>query len=174
MSFRTFSWSLALVMLGSVLGCGSADTDLEPEEQILPGDPRFERDSALDVDNISAKGEKRSHNMGLNCMNCHQAHGPGKGRFTSAGTLFDAAGKPLTGGTIELRSAPNGQGDLVLALEVDDNGNFFTTEPLPFPDNALFPTIKSLDDMIVGFMPFPTISGACNVCHVGAQQLHGP
>jgi len=169
MSFRTLSCGFALVALGFVFGCGSTDSD--PEDEILPGDPRFVRDPALDVENISVLGEKRSHNMGQNCMNCHQAHGPGKGRFSSAGTVFDAMDKPLAGGTIELRSAPNGQGDLILALDVDDNGNFFTTAPLPFPDSALFPTIKGPDGNIAAFMPFPTISGACNVCHVGAQQL---
>jgi hypothetical protein len=172
MSFRTLSLGLALVALGCLLGCGSAESD--PEEEILPGDPRFGRDPGLDVENISAKGEKRSHNMGQNCMNCHQAHGPGKGRFSSAGTVFDSPGKPLAGGSVELRSAPNGQGELILALDVDDNGNFFTTAPLPFPDSALFPTIKRSDGSIATFMPFPSISGACNVCHVGAQKLHEP
>lgn len=152
-----------------VAGCGPADED--PEEEILPGDPRFVRDPALDVDNVSAAGEARSHNMGLNCMNCHQAHGPGKGRFTTAGTLFDATGKPLAGGTIELRTAPNGQGDLILDIAIDDNGNFFTTETLPFPDSALFPYIRG-PAQGTAFMPFPTLSGACNLCHVGKQRLH--
>lgn len=172
MSFRALSYGLALLVLGSLLGCESAES--EPADEILPGDPLYVRDPALDVENISKSGEKRSHNMGLNCMNCHQAHGPGKGRFSSAGTLFDLEGLPLVGGSIELRSAPNGQGDLVLAIDVDDNGNFFTTAPLPFPDSALFPTIKRPDGTIAAFMPFPTISGACNVCHVGAQQLLEP
>jgi hypothetical protein len=171
MLFRATYLVLPLVMLaGAVLGCGPADED--PEEDVLPGDPQFIRDPALDVENISVAGEARSHNMGLNCMNCHQAHGPGKGRFTTAGTLFGPTGGLLPGGTIELRSAPNGQGDLMMAIDVDNNGNFFTTAPLPFPDTALFPYIKGPGGNGSAFMPFPTISGACNVCHVGAQHLH--
>lgn len=170
MNFPKTSLGVLLLVLSAVFGCGSADE--EPADEFLPGDPRFVRDPALDIENISAQGEARSHNMGLNCMTCHQAHGPGKGRFTTAGTLFDASGVPLPGGSIELRSAPNGQGDLVLAIDIDSNGNFFTTAALPFPDKGLFPFIKGPNGSGTSFMPFPTISGACNVCHVGAQHLH--
>jgi hypothetical protein len=170
MFVRSIAYVLSLVTLGLLAGCGPVDEDSDVE--ILPGDPRFVRDSALDVENISTAGEMRSHNMGQNCMNCHQAHGPGKGQFTTAGTLYGATGAPLPGGTLELRSAPNGQGDLAMAVPIDDNGNFFTTAELPFPDTALFPHLKGPDGIKSAHMPFPTISGACNVCHVGAQRLH--
>lgn len=171
MYFKNIRFVLPLLVLPLLGGCGPADENIDDE--ILPGDPRFVRDPALDVENISVAGEARSHNMGLNCMNCHQAHGPGKGRFTTAGTLFDHhTGAPLSGGTIELRSAPNGQGDLVLAIDVDSNGNFFTTAELPFPDTALFPFVQGPSGNGSAFMPFPTTSGACNVCHVGKQRLH--
>jgi hypothetical protein len=73
---------------------------------------------------------------------------------------------------VELRSAPNGQGNLVMAVDIDNYGNFFTTAELPFPDTSLFPYLKGPDGMMSAFMPFPTISGACNVCHLGAQRLH--
>ncbi|TKD01361.1 hypothetical protein [Polyangium fumosum] len=169
MKARIASTLFAGLLLVPLAACGPADE--EPEEVPAPGDPAFVRDPALDVDNISAHGEARSHNMGLNCMNCHQAHGPGKGRFTAAGTAIGPADVPLAGGTVELRTAPNGQGDLVLALEIDDNGNFFSTEPLPFPDESLFPFVRAPGAGGTAFMPFPTISGACNVCHVGAQRV---
>jgi len=166
---------LKMILLGAALAalpaCGGGDEGME-DETIEPGDPRFVRDPGLNVENISAAGEARSHNMGLNCMNCHQPHGPGRGLFTAAGTLYGADGAVLPGGSVELRTGPNGQGDLVIALEVDGNGNFFTTEELPFPESSLFPFVKAPGNGATGFMPFPTISGACNVCHAGRQRVH--
>lgn len=175
MSFREAMRALLLVPLlafvPALSGCGGEDPDDIEEEEILPGDPRFERDPALNVANISAAGEARSHNMGLNCMGCHQTHGPGRGLFTAAGTLYGPNGAPLPGGgSIELRTGPQGGGELALALEVDANGNFFTTETLPFPDESLFPFVRAADGG-TAFMPFPTISGACNHCHTGSQRV---
>jgi hypothetical protein len=168
--YRALTILLAFVGLVALAACGPADED--PSEEIPPGDPGFVRDPALDVENTSAPSETRSHNMGQNCMNCHQTFGPGKGLFTTAGTLYGSNGAPLPGGSVELRTAPNGQGELVLSVAIDGNGNFFTTEELPFPDSALFPFVKGPGSAGTAFMPFPTISGACNVCHVGAQHLH--
>src|SRR5262249_45083873 len=107
---------ISLFLAGALVACGSAGVD--PAEEIVHGDPKFVRVLALYVENISAHGEARSHNMGLNCMNCHQEHGPGKGRFMLAGTVHGANGAILPGGTVELRTAANGQGDLVVAVEV--------------------------------------------------------
>jgi hypothetical protein len=161
---------LLVALSPALAACGGEDTGEGPEGEILPGDPRFERDPALDVENVSAHGDRRSHNMGQNCMGCHQTHGPGKGLFTAAGTVYGSDDAPAAGGSIELRTGPQGGGDLVLAIEVDDNGNFFTTEPLPLPDQSLFPFVRAPGGG-AAFMPFPTISGACNVCHVGSQRV---
>jgi hypothetical protein len=171
MSISRFTALLCAALVPAMAACGPGD-DGEPDaEAPLPGDPDFVRDPALNVENISAHEEQRSHNMGLNCMGCHQPHGPGRGLFTAAGTMFDAEGAPLPGGTVELRTAGAGQGDVVLALEVDRNGNFFTTEALPFPDTSLFPFVKAKSGAS-SFMPFPTISGACNICHQGTHRVH--
>ncbi len=145
--------------------------DAEPEPFV--GDPDYVRDPALDISLRSSHGETRSHAQGDNCMTCHQAHGPGPGRFTAAGTLHDAAGDPLADGVLELRSAPDGNGDLILRIEVDGLGNFYTTEPLPLPDTALFPTVLGPAGGR-NFMPFPTRSAACNVCHVGGFVVRVP
>jgi hypothetical protein len=153
---RTATCLLASLWVCALAGCGASDEDMdEPSDaEILPGDPRFERDPALDVENISAAVEKRSHNMGQNCIGCHQPHGPGKGLFTTAGTVY----------------APSGT-DLVLSVAIDGNGNFFTTEPLPFPDQALFFFVRSQDGEGTSEMPFPTISGACNLCHNEQRRI---
>ncbi|WP_437782099.1 carboxypeptidase-like regulatory domain-containing protein [Sorangium sp. So ce1097] len=144
----------------------------EPSDaEVLPGDPRFQRDPALNVDNISAAEEKRSHNMGQNCMGCHQPHGPGKGLFTAAGTVYAPSGAPVSGGTVELRTAARGEGDLVLSVTIDGNGNFFTTEPLPFPDEELFIFLRAPAGGGTNSMPFSTISGACNLCHNEQRRI---
>lgn len=154
----------ALVGLASLFACSSSGPSAaEP----LPGDPAFVRDPKLDVANVSKHGETRSHNLGRNCMECHQAHGPGRGRFTVAGTLYDETTRaPSANGVLELKASPAADAKVVLTVEVDALGNFFSTEPLPFPDTPLFPTLRSADGSKRNAMPFPTINGACNQCHV--------
>lgn len=146
--------ALAFVM---VAGCLSDD--------IEPGDPAFDRDPSLDVDNRSAPGEARSHNMGLNCMRCHQQFGPGKGRFTVGLTVRGPGGiepNPI----LRLYDAPAAAGGTVVAeLRGDAFGNVFTTDPMPFPDVELFVAVYSADGALRNQMPFPVSSGACNLCH---------
>lgn len=59
----------------------------------------------------------------------------------------------------------SGGGALVMSVQVDSLGNFFTTEKAPFLDTELFALVKSADGSLTSEMPFPTLSGACNVCH---------
>ena len=159
-------WSLVAALVVMVLpGCDADDAGP------FIGDADYVRDPALDVELVSANGDARSHNVGDNCMACHQARGPGPGRFTAAGTMYDADGAPHIDGALELR---DGGGQLVLRVEADSNGNFYTTEPLPLPDMPLFPTVLSSDGKRSRSMPFPTRSAACNVCHVGRQAISLP
>jgi len=161
----------ALLLLAAL--CVSAcDSDRDAEPFI--GDADYVRDPALDVELRSGHGDAISHNLGQNCMQCHQARGPGRGRFSVAGTLHDAEGAPLPDGTLELHSAPDGAGELVLRVEADGLGNFYSTDPLPLPDMPLFPTVYDADGVGKNFMPFPTRSGACNVCHVGRAAVRVP
>lgn len=160
---------VALLLLPLAPACDDGD---EPAE--IVGDPDYARDPALDVPLTSTHGEASSHNMGSNCMACHQAYGPGPGRFTAAGTLHGEDGTPYADGAVELRTGPGGTGELVLRIEADSNGNFYTTQPLPLPDSALFPTVYDRDGAARGGMPFPTASAACNVCHVGSAVIVVP
>lgn len=155
----------ALVLAALLAGCD----DGEPEPFI--GDPDYVRDPSLDVELISANGEARSHELGQNCMQCHQAHGPGPGRFTAAGTIYDADGTPHPDASVELR---DGNGQIVLRIAADSNGTFYTTEPLPLPDAPVFPAVLSSDGARSRAMPFPTNSAACNVCHAGRQVITLP
>ena len=160
---------LTLLLALAPLACGGPD-DPEP----FMGDDDYVRDPALDIELISARDDAISHAVGDNCMRCHQPSGPGPGLFTAAGTLHDDDGAPHPGGAIELRTGPSGTGELVARVEADSLGNFYTTEALPLPATALFPTVYSDDGLRTTFMPFPTTSAACNVCHVGGAVIRLP
>ena len=163
--------ALALLTPLALAGCDDAeDAELELLEP-QPGDPAFERDPALDVENISRPDEQRSHNMGRNCMECHQAYGPGLGQFQAAGTIYGPDGATLRNPIVELRTAADGGGDVVLRIEGDALGNFFTTQTLPLPEERLFPWVTSADGTLVAGMPRPTASGACNHCHAGGFRV---
>jgi hypothetical protein len=155
---------MRVALILALAGAAGAGCMSEPEV-IEPGDPAFDRDPSLDVDNRSATGERRSHNMGLNCMRCHQQFGPGKGRFTIGLTVLGPRGlepNPL----LRLYDAPvDAGGKLVAELRGDALGNVFTTDPMPFPEAELFPVVQSEDGARRRAMPFPTGSGACNICH---------
>jgi hypothetical protein len=156
---------IRLAMLWVSLGCAAAEGDLDELEL---GTPMFDRDARLDVANASAPGERRSHNTGENCVGCHQAYGPGRGQFTVAGSIANAEGDWLSNPIVELWSAPEDEGgEIVLRIEGDERGNVFTTESLPFPERALFVSVRERDSNLRTKMPFPIINGSCNHCHAG-------
>ncbi|MFM7201358.1 MAG: hypothetical protein ACKO6N_11250 [Myxococcota bacterium] len=157
-------------MLLLLTACDGGDGDASPQ----PGDPDYVRDPALNITLDSQTNGTSSHETGRNCMECHQAHGPGPGIFTAAGTLYHPDGSPSPNGTVELRTETAEGGELVLAIQVDANGNFYTTAPLPLPDQPLFPFVVSPDGESTTFMPFPTASAACNICHTGSQRIVVP
>ena len=155
----------------AALGCGSSDDHgaSTPPAEVLPGDPNFVRDPALDVENVSSTGSTKSHHMGESCTTCHQAKGPGKGRFTLAGTLHDANGVRVTGGRVTLSAAPGGQA--LHTIEVDALGNFYTTRDVGLDKASLFVAVEAADGSKRAPMPFPTLSGACNHCHTGSRGV---
>lgn len=152
--------------------CSSDDNDDGAEAGawpvLVPGDPRFERDPLLDVELVSRRGGVTSHEAGANCMQCHQRRGPGPGQFTVAGTAYDEDGALRPDATLRLTDMG---GNVVLEVEADAYGNFFSTAPLPWPEAQLFPSVKSADAKAANAMPFGTISGACNVCHTPGMRV---
>ncbi|MCR9165388.1 MAG: hypothetical protein ACE37F_35215 [Nannocystaceae bacterium] len=161
-----------ILVLSTLVLAAACDEDVDAESPALePGDPDFERDPALDVENVSAADETRSHNAGLNCMRCHQALGPGVGQFTVAGTIYGPDGEPASDAMLELRTAPAGGGELVASVEADAYGNVFSTEPLPLPEQPLFVRLESSGGVLAAAMPFPISSGACNHCHAGGFKV---
>lgn len=112
----------------------------------------------------SSTNESESHNMGKNCLGCHYSGGQGEGCFTAAGTVYDSlqtSTKP--GGAVKLYTGPNGTGDLVSTLEIDELGNFYTGKSINFI-GGLYPSVTSKSGK-TKYMSTPISLGACNSCH---------
>ena len=166
---RSTSALLAFCTLTAMASLGCASNDGTSTAAPLPGDPTFVRDPALDVTVESAAGSTKSHRQGQSCMPCHQAHGPGPGRFTVAGTLHDSSGKPVTAGTLTLSAAPSGPA--LATVSVDALGNFYTTKDVGLDAKSLFVSVEGANGAGKTAMPFPTMSGACNHCHTGSAGV---
>ena len=114
--------------------------------------------------NISSYNSDESHNMGQNCMICHNPNGKGKGNFTAAGTVYDSLMTTTRkNGTVRLYSGPNASGTLRATIQVDGRGNFYTTEYIDFT-GGVFPTITGADGDL-HYMSEPVQMGECNSCH---------
>lgn len=113
---------------------------------------------------VSTYNAHESKKMVGNCMGCHNPNGGGSGCFKVAGTAFDSipGDYDVKNAVVKLYTQPNGMGELVVTLQVDSSGNFYTTSPISF-GNGLYPSITSPSG--TRYMPSPTITGACNGCH---------
>lgn len=111
----------------------------------------------------SGSASSRSHNMGLNCMNCHYAGGPGEGVFTVAGTVYDTS-KTVTypGATVKLYTGPGATGTLKYTLTADGSGNFHTTQVIDF-GTGLYPVVQGSKSTF--YMSMSITTGQCNGCH---------
>ena len=121
-----------------------------------------EKEGACDEYNVSASGANKSHNFGNNCMQCHYAEGNGEGCFVAAGSVSNSqlTGN-ATGGQVEFYTQANGQGSLKYTLQIDNKGNFYSTESMDI--NGLFPAVKNANGTL--YMSTAISTGACNSCH---------
>ncbi len=165
MSRTTPTRAVLLLALAASLpsACGSDDGTNPP--------PTVQRAPELDAVSLKSQRDGTSHQAGSNCMACHGPNGTAPGLFTVAGTAVNSRRQPNPDATMTLSTAPNGAGTVVLTLEADASGNFYTTEAVPLPRQQLYPRVTSRTTASVNFMPFPTMSGACNVCHVGSNPV---
>lgn len=116
-----------------------------------------------DNKNISKYLSERSHNMGMNCMDCHKEGGEGDGWFVVAGTVYDEQlVNTYPGATVKLYTGPDGTGTLVHTIEVDTKGNFHTTEDIDF-GAGLYPVV--VGNLETKDMSSSISSGQCNSCH---------
>lgn len=120
---------------------------------------------------ISKSGEKESHNNGKNCMTCHVESGDGDGCFVVAGSAYKSdKSSPASSGSIKLYTEANGGGTLKHTIQIDQNGNFYTTENIDM--TGLFPSIDLGGN--VQHMSTQPGTGACNSCHgVTTEKLWG-
>ncbi|MEY4514940.1 MAG: hypothetical protein RLZZ450_7062 [Pseudomonadota bacterium] len=149
-------------------------------------DPSYVRNADLDRSNISSAAGDDSHKQGdprygANCMRCHQASGPGVGRFSAAGTVVDLNGLPAKGTKVEIFSGTADRPNKTFLdvtryalLEVDQNGNFFTTEPIPYAQQKLTARILGPDGRVLESMFSTKQTGACNTCHTASFRLEIP
>ncbi len=113
---------------------------------------------------ISRNNTDESHNSGQNCMNCHVSGGGGEGWFILAGTLYDQSlTNTYPNGSVKLTTATGGTGTTVKVIEVDNRGNFYTTESIDFGTGLYVSVVGRNGEQ--KFMPSKITSGACNSCH---------
>jgi hypothetical protein len=114
---------------------------------------------------LSSTYSHESKKMVGNCMGCHSPNGGAPGCFRVGGTAFDSLveDSAVQNAIVKLYTQPNGTGELVATLQVDQSGNFYTTSPVSFAQ-GLYPAIISGQGN-VRYMPAACVNGACNSCH---------
>ena len=113
-------------------------------------------------------GDDESHNAGKNCMTCHVKGGDREaakeGVWSIGGTVYQTGTtKVLPGSTLELFTGPNGTGNKVISLPVDDKGNAYTNKNISF-GTGLFPVVTGPTGKKAAMMT-SIGNGACNSCH---------
>lgn len=119
----------------------------------------------------STIGGTRSHSdprLGDICSDCHKSGNPYP-VFTIAGSVFKSSDltKAQPNVQIEFYADANGSGVPVEVIEVDANGNFYTTAELNL--TGLYPAIRSATEKRM--MPIVFAGGQCNGCHKGSPQI---
>ena len=118
---------------------------------------------ACKEDNISSAGSNKSHNKGMNCMQCHVSTGDGEGCFNVAGTIYQSdLQNTVASGKVELYTGPNGSGTLKYTIDIDGKGNFYTTAKVDY--TGLYPKVTGPSGASI-HMSTPLSTGACNACH---------
>lgn len=121
---------------------------------------------------VSYYGDDKSHNWGMNCMDCHRRGGPGESWFTISGSVSKlGTNEPYPNVTIELWKEV-GVGQPVAIIEVDALGNFYTTEPINW-GNGLYPAVVNKNGDRI-FMQYKTMIGTCNSCHFNGEGVSAP
>lgn len=118
---------------------------------------------------ISSFNSTESHHMGENCMNCHKTGGEGEGIFTIAGTVYNAAQtSTYPNASVKIYTGSNASGSFVASIEVDKNGNFYTTKSIDF-GSGLYTFVEGTGDP--KYMQTVISSGACNSCHGNGDRI---
>ncbi|PLX13804.1 MAG: hypothetical protein C0597_11005 [Marinilabiliales bacterium] len=112
---------------------------------------------------ISSYNSSESHNTGQDCMSCHKEGGSGEGVFTVAGTVYQSnQTTTYPEATVKLYSEANGTETLFASIEVDQRGNFYTTQQIAFGD-GLYARVDGSSG--TKYMVSSLTTGACSSCH---------
>jgi hypothetical protein len=126
-------------------------------------------ESGEQKDITSTSLSSKSHNNGQNCMNCHIKGGNGEGWFKIAGSVYNSTQTiPYITATVELRTGQSGGGTLVKRIEVDQDGNFYTTNPIDFGSGLYLSVVGGIDTQ---YMAAKVTNGACNYCHDSTKRI---
>lgn len=118
----------------------------------------------------SSYGNTNSHDVGSDCMKCHNSGGSNQFWWNVAGTVFKPDSVTLNPGcTVYLFTGPGGSGTLIQVLPVDKKSNFYTTNSVSF-GTGLFTEVKSSSGEIRSMQAAIT-SGDCNFCHTKANPI---
>jgi hypothetical protein len=122
-----------------------------------------EKEEGENETRISSYHSDESHHTGENCMNCHSSGGPGEGWFTIAGTVYaEDQSTPYPNATIRLYTGSGESGSLKATVEVDQKGNFYTTENIDFGDGLYAVSEGETSTKNMGTL---LTTGKCNQCH---------
>jgi hypothetical protein len=135
-----------------------------------PGAPDGGTAAAECVDAVAGVGGGE-HNPGQACIACHAADGGPT--FTLAGTLYaDLAGTmPLAGATILVTDASGATTEVV----TQQNGNFWTNDPLAFPVRVSATRCPDTTPMIgTVAAPGDCNSGGCHAAGGATGPIHLP
>ena len=117
----------------------------------------------------SQYGQHKSHNHGKACLDCHFTGGDNDYYWKIAGSIYKAdliTYYPNV--TVYFYNGKQPYGTLVKTMEVDGNGNLFTTDKLPSTDSLYIALQNGSGDVM--YMPSPTIDFNCNNCHDGVTN----
>ncbi len=92
---------------------------------------------------VSSHGEDESHKNYENCMNCHYTEGSGDGWFSLAGTTDGN----FKNGFVEFYTGEEGTGQHVTSMEIDQEGNFYTTEHIDFGTGFMSPRARKKENL---------------------------
>ncbi len=172
--FRIVVIALLAGCTGEITGVGSGDVQAEPDAAAAPAPSMDAATSDTPPapagfacrDRVTAGLGSGRHNPGQDCMsNCHN-HG-----FTVGGTLRDAGGAALSGGTITLVDATGKSVDIVSQL----NGNFYTSQAIAFPVKVYASACPDIATMVAQVQ---SADAGCNRsgCHAagGTGPVHVP
>lgn len=122
-----------------------------------------------DNEEISRLGGDDSHRAGQNCQDCHRSGGRGDGVFTVAGTVFDGNNPSVVKANVLVRffQSADLSSALIAEIEVDANGNFYTTVSIPFATGLFAVVIDGAASSPFMSTPITASEGACNSCHDG-------